>query len=76
MIVFDPIYGRFSVPDYLARLIVTPEVRRLSQVRLLNTITPSLAALGDLRRYSHTLGVLFLCGKVKRGPFSEHESGR
>ncbi len=73
MIIFDPIYGRFPVPDHLARLVVTPEVRRLSQVRLLNTITPSLAALGDLRRYSHTLGVLFLCGNVKRGAYSEHE---
>jgi hypothetical protein len=64
MTVFDPIYGRFRVPAYLSPLIMTPEVRRLAQVRLLNTITPSLATLGDLRRYSHTLGVLFLWSKL------------
>jgi HD superfamily phosphohydrolase len=64
MIVFDPLYGRFEVPAYLTPLVLTPEVRRLSQVRFLNTMTPSLATLGELRRYSHTLGVLFLCGQL------------
>jgi HD superfamily phosphohydrolase len=60
MIVQDPLYGRFQLPSKLDRLLLAPEVRRLSQIRLLNTATPSLATLGDLRRYSHTLGVLHL----------------
>ena len=60
MIVQDPLYGRFQLPSRLVQLLLTPEVRRLSQIRLLNTTTPSLATLGDLRRYSHTLGVLHL----------------
>lgn len=60
MIVYDPIYGRYDTPEFLNRLLATPEVRRLSEVRLLNTITPSLATLGEISRYSHTLGVLFL----------------
>src|SRR5439155_19290382 len=50
-----------SVPAQLVSLIVTPEVRRLSQVRLLNSLSPSIAALSEVRRYSHTLGVLHLC---------------
>jgi HD domain len=73
MTVFDPIYGRFRVPAYLSPLIMTPEVRRLAQVRLLNTITPSLATLGDLRRYSHTLGVLHLWSKLPRRPSETDE---
>jgi HD superfamily phosphohydrolase len=60
MIVYDPLYGRFQSPGRLLPLLLTPEVRRLSQIRLLNTLTPSLSTLGDLRRYSHTLGVLYL----------------
>jgi HD superfamily phosphohydrolase len=60
MIVFDPLYGRFQVSSLLSTLTALPEVRRLSQIRLLNTLTPSLATLGEIRRYSHTLGVLFL----------------
>jgi len=60
MIVHDPLYGAFELPDYLERLVAIPEVRRLSGVRLLNTLSPSLATLGELRRYSHTLGVLHL----------------
>jgi HD superfamily phosphohydrolase len=58
MIVYDPIYGPFELPGNLTELIQTPEVRRLSQIRLLNTLTPSLATLGEIRRFSHTLGVL------------------
>lgn len=60
MKIHDPLYGSFVIPDYLLELIYTPEVRRLSQIRLSNSISPSLATLGELRRYSHTLGVLFL----------------
>lgn len=60
MIVHDPIYGRFRLSDSVRQLLLTPEVRRLSQIRLLNTLTPTLATLGDLRRYSHTLGVSYL----------------
>jgi len=60
MIVYDPLYGAFELPSNLTDLVQTPEVRRLSQIRLLNTVTPSLATLGEIRRFSHTLGVLFL----------------
>ncbi len=56
----DPLYGAFELPPVVAALASTPEFRRLSQVRLLNTISPSLATLGELKRYSHTLGVVFL----------------
>ncbi len=73
MIAFDPLYGRIEIPPYLSRLAVTPEVRRLSQIRLLNTASPTVATLGELRRYSHTLGVLHLFGANKLSGFSAKE---
>lgn len=73
MNVYDPLYGRFCLPPYLSQLVVMPEVRRLSQIRLLNTVTPSLATLGELRRYSHTLGVLHLCASNGLPGYSEDE---
>jgi HD superfamily phosphohydrolase len=60
MRIFDPLYGQFEIPEYVAELLSTPEVRRLSNVRLLNALTPSLATLGEIRRYSHTIGVVYL----------------
>ena len=60
MRVFDPLYGVFDLSALASRLVMAPEIRRLSQIRLLNSLTPSLATLGELRRYSHTLGVLHL----------------
>src|SRR5579859_6550491 len=73
MIVHDPLYGRFDIRQHLLPLLQTPEVRRLSQVRLLNALSPSLATLGELRRYSHTLGVLYLCGQNSFRGYSEEE---
>ena len=60
MNVFDPLWGKFSVPSFLQPLVMAPEFRRLSNVRLLNVNSPSLASLSDVTRYSHTLGVLRL----------------
>lgn len=60
MKILDPLYGAFELPRYLEYLVETPEFRRLSEVRLLNINSVSLAALADVRRYSHTLGVLCL----------------
>lgn len=60
MKVFDPLYGEFDLSPLASRLAMAPEIRRLSQIRLLNSLTPSLATLGEIRRYSHTLGVLHL----------------
>jgi HD superfamily phosphohydrolase len=60
VIIHDPLYGRFEIPRFLDRLVMAPEVRRLMDVRLLNAPTPSLPTLSEIRRFSHTLGVLRL----------------
>ena len=73
MRVFDPLYGQFDTPRVIDQLLFTPEVRRLSQIRLLNTLSPSLATLGEIRRYSHTLGVLHLCGETVFRQYSYRE---
>lgn len=73
MRVFDPIYGRFDLPAVMDTLLSTPEVRRLCQIRLLNTISPTLATLGEVRRYSHTLGVLYLSTKLRLRDHSDRE---
>lgn len=66
MNVYDPLYGRFELSTLSSELCVLPEVRRLSQIRLLNSMSPSLATLAELRRYAHTLGVLHLFDVWKR----------
>jgi HD superfamily phosphohydrolase len=73
MKVRDPIYGEFELTGRWLPLLFTPEVRRLSQIRLLNTLTPSLATLGELRRFSHTLGVLHLCQLNRQRKYSSQE---
>jgi HD superfamily phosphohydrolase len=60
MLIRDALYGAFEIPSYLDKLVLAPEFRRLSEVRLININSVSLASLADVRRYSHTLGVLRL----------------
>ena len=73
MIIHDPIYGRFQLPSFLERFVLSPEFRRLSEIRLININSASLAALADVRRYSHTLGVLFLTLSNPLASFGEDE---
>src|SRR5438552_620530 len=64
MLVSDPLFGPFSLPERFDRILRTPEVQRLREVRLLNTTTPSLAGLSDVRRFTHSLAVLHLALRV------------
>lgn len=73
MTVHDLLYGRIQIPSVLDRLVAVPEVRRLSQIRLLNCLSPSLSSLGEVRRFSHTLGVLHLWTKLRRHSWSVSE---
>ncbi len=61
MLIPDPLFGVYELPDWLDPVLFTPEVQRLREVRLINTSTNSLPALSDTRRYTHTLGVVNLC---------------
>jgi HD superfamily phosphohydrolase len=60
MITVDPLYGVIEIPTWLDKIILTPEVQRLREVRLINTSTPYFPALSDTRRFTHALGVLHL----------------
>jgi len=54
MLIRDTLYGAFEIPEFLDRLVLSPEFRRLNEIRLININSVSLAALADVRRYSHT----------------------
>ena len=73
MIVHDVLYGKFELPSFLEPLLTSPELRRLSEVRLININSPSLSSLGEVRRYSHTLGVLRLAMKNPLLNFGDDE---
>ena len=60
MFTADTLYGATDLPEWTTRLLLTPEVQRLRGIRLINSSSPSLAALSDARRYTHTLGVIRL----------------
>jgi len=60
MFTADSLYGGTTLSDWVTSLLLTPEVQRLRGIRLINSSSPSLAALSDARRYTHTLGVVRL----------------
>ena len=60
IIVWDPLYGPITIPEWLRPVVFSPELQRLRGIRLLNTTSPSCSALSDARRFTHTMGVLYL----------------
>jgi len=63
--VIDELYGAIDIPEYLAPIINSPEFQRLRDVRLINMFSTSLASLSDIRRLTHTLGVMGLFLRLK-----------
>ncbi|MBZ9850287.1 HD domain-containing protein [Mesorhizobium sp. CA14] len=72
-IVYDPVYGQISVPSFLSPLLNSPELKRLSSIRLLNYESIQLAALSEVRRLSHTLGVMHLGTRIRTIDFDSTE---
>lgn len=64
MIGIDHLYGAVTIPEWLHPVLLSPEVQRLRDVRLINTSSPSCAALSDVRRFTHTLGVFHLASQI------------
>jgi hypothetical protein len=56
----DPLYGAFSLPWFVEDLLRVPEIQRLREIRLLNINPFNIASLGEVTRFSHTLGLLHL----------------
>jgi len=65
MKIFDELYGLIEIPEYLTSIITSPELQRLRDVRLLNVFSTPLAGLSDIRRLTHTLGVMGLFLRLK-----------
>lgn len=62
----DHLYPPTELPAWLDHLWSSPEVQRLRQVRLVNAASPTIAALSDVRRFSHLLGVAALAVRSER----------
>src|SRR5215207_7146224 len=66
MIVVDQLYGAISIPEWLRPVVHSPELQRLREVRLINTTSTSCSAMSDVRRFTHTLGVLNLALRLEK----------
>lgn len=64
MVVIDHLYGAITIPEWLNPVVLSPELQRLRDVRLINTSSPSCSALSDVRRFTHTIGVFFLAARL------------
>jgi HD superfamily phosphohydrolase len=60
ILVYDSLYGGFTLPAVLGPLLESWQLQRLRYVRLINVNSVPLSALGEVSRYTHTLGALRL----------------
>ena len=72
--VLDPLYGAIDLPDFAKDIVNTPELQRLSEIRLMNVPGPTMIGATTTTRLEHALGVAHLaniCSKQNRLPSIE-----
>jgi HD superfamily phosphohydrolase len=58
--------------EWITPVLQSPEVQRLSRIRLLNSSPRDLPALSEARRYSHSVAVTALAARLARGQLSDY----
>lgn len=76
--IFDPLYGRVYLPDFVWDIFTSPELQRLREVRLCNINSLCLTGGGNINRYEHAIGTFHLANECLKArpplnPISEKE---
>ena len=58
--IVDPVYGPFEIGEFERKLILTPEVQRLRDIRQSNINSVFLPGVANVSRYEHSIGVGYL----------------
>ena len=59
-----PVFGKLEIPGIIYKIILLPEVQRLRQISLSNIDSCSLAAIGGVSRFEHSIGTAILAWKL------------
>lgn len=58
--IYDSLYGAIYLPEYAWKVIFTPEVQRLRELRLCNINSLCLTGGANINRFEHTIGTCHL----------------
>ena len=58
--VLDALYGTIYLPDYIWKILFTPEIQRLRELRLYNINSLYFTGGANINRYEHSLGTCYL----------------
>ena len=58
--IMDVLYGRIRLPKYMWRILPSPELQRLREVRLCNINSLCLTGGANINRYEHAIGTAHL----------------
>ena len=64
--IMDVLYGQIDLPDYVWRVLPSPELQRLREVRLCNVNSLCLTGGANINRYEHALGTAYLAHECVR----------
>lgn len=61
--IYDVLYGKITLPEYLWEILKCPEVQRLREVRMCNINSLCLTGGANINRYEHSIGTSWLAIK-------------
>jgi HD superfamily phosphohydrolase len=64
--IVDPLYGNIFLPDYLWKILQSPELQRLREIRLCNINSLCLTGGANINRYEHAIGTCHLAIECSR----------
>lgn len=71
--IYDPLYGRIHFENWVWKIITSPELQRLREVRLCNINSLCLTGGANINRYEHSIGTCYLAQECLKSwpPFNE-----
>jgi HD superfamily phosphohydrolase len=64
--IYDSLYGKIYLPDWIWDVIICPELQRLREVRLCNINSFCLTGGANINRYEHAIGTCYLAQECLR----------
>lgn len=70
--IYDSLYGQIYLPEWMWKVIISPELQRLREVRLCNINSLCLPGGANINRYEHAIGTCYLASlSLDSWPFGD-----
>lgn len=72
MYIWDALYGKFEFTPLIYKCMLSPEVQRLREVRLININSLCITGISNINRFEHSVGTAYLAAMNMKAGVQKH----